>query len=157
MTSLKSRIEGISSLLSDIEDKETRISSLLFQFGFPDAQVEEARRDHMSAIAALLVESIRKHVKAGPDGCRLYEVLERRYGLKGDGRVTLESVGNSMGITRERVRQLQVKAVRRCKRRSRAGYWPDAFHDAVRDYFWEHSATNIAQSLLQTDPPLTLP
>jgi len=35
------------------------------------------------------------------------EVIERRFGLKGGERETLESIGKSYGICRERVRQIE--------------------------------------------------
>ncbi|MHB8920140.1 MAG: RNA polymerase sigma factor RpoS [Halothiobacillus sp.] len=43
------------------------------------------------------------------------EVLMRRYGLRGFETQTLEEVGVFLGITRERVRQIQLEAVRRLK------------------------------------------
>lgn len=43
------------------------------------------------------------------------EVLVRRYGLRGYETHTLEEVGNHLGVTRERVRQIQLEAVRRLK------------------------------------------
>ncbi len=43
------------------------------------------------------------------------EVLMRRYGLRGFETQTLEEVGVFLGVTRERVRQIQLEAVRRLK------------------------------------------
>jgi RNA polymerase nonessential primary-like sigma factor len=40
------------------------------------------------------------------------EVLARRYGLRGFDRQTLEDVGKAIGLTRERVRQIQFEALR---------------------------------------------
>lgn len=40
------------------------------------------------------------------------EVLARRYGLRGFDRQTLEEVGKAIGLTRERVRQIQFEALR---------------------------------------------
>lgn len=44
------------------------------------------------------------------------EVVRRRFGLQGYEKSTLEEVGNSIGVTRERVRQIQMDALRRLKR-----------------------------------------
>jgi RNA polymerase primary sigma factor len=41
------------------------------------------------------------------------EILFRRFGLDGDEEQTLEEVGDQMGVTRERVRQLEARALRR--------------------------------------------
>lgn len=43
------------------------------------------------------------------------EVVRRRFGLQGYEKSTLEEVGNSIGVTRERVRQIQMDALRRLR------------------------------------------
>jgi RNA polymerase nonessential primary-like sigma factor len=44
------------------------------------------------------------------------EVVIRRFGLHGYERATLEEVGNELGVTRERVRQIQMDALRRLRK-----------------------------------------
>lgn len=46
---------------------------------------------------------------------RQREVLSRRFGLAGHEAATLERVGEQIGLTRERVRQIQVDALRRLR------------------------------------------
>lgn len=43
-------------------------------------------------------------------------VVERRFGLDGREVATLEEIGNEIGVTRERVRQIQLEALRRLRR-----------------------------------------
>ncbi len=43
------------------------------------------------------------------------EVVERRFGLHGHHSATLEDVGRALGVTRERVRQIQMEAMRRLR------------------------------------------
>jgi RNA polymerase nonessential primary-like sigma factor len=43
------------------------------------------------------------------------EVVARRFGLRGFEISTLEEVGREIGLTRERVRQIQVEALRRMR------------------------------------------
>jgi RNA polymerase nonessential primary-like sigma factor len=51
------------------------------------------------------------------------EVVQQRYGLNGHGRKTLEEVGFLLGVTRERVRQIQLAALSRLREiSSREGY-----------------------------------
>ncbi len=42
-------------------------------------------------------------------------VVERRFGLHGHRRATLEQIGSEMGVTRERVRQIQIDALTRLR------------------------------------------
>ena len=44
------------------------------------------------------------------------EVLVRRFGLHGHEKSTLEEVGRELGVTRERVRQIQMEALKRLRR-----------------------------------------
>lgn len=58
------------------------------------------------------------------------EVVEHRYGLNGHGRRTLEEVGALLGVTRERVRQVQLTALARLREiSSREGYLELPFGD----------------------------
>src|SRR5690606_25715551 len=43
------------------------------------------------------------------------EVVERRFGLNGHEKATLEEVGAAIGVTRERVRQIQMDALKRLR------------------------------------------
>lgn len=54
------------------------------------------------------------------------QVLERRFGLNGHGTATLEEVGSEIGVTRERVRQIQMDALRHLRKIiERQGYSDD--------------------------------
>jgi len=44
------------------------------------------------------------------------EVVVRRFGLHGHEKATLEEVGQELGVTRERVRQIQMEALKRLRR-----------------------------------------
>jgi RNA polymerase nonessential primary-like sigma factor len=50
-------------------------------------------------------------------------VVERRFGLRGYERATLEEVGREIGVTRERVRQIQIDALKKLREvMERSGY-----------------------------------
>ena len=67
-----------------------------------DAATKELLKEHMGEILEQLTERERK-------------VLEMRFGLvDGQGR-TLEEVGNEFGVTRERIRQIEAKALRKLR------------------------------------------
>ncbi|WP_220463554.1 RNA polymerase sigma factor RpoS [Sediminihaliea albiluteola] len=58
-------------------------------------------------------DSVSLWLEALPDKQR--EVVSRRFGLRGHESSTLEQVGQEIGLTRERVRQIQVEALRRLR------------------------------------------
>lgn len=54
-------------------------------------------------------------------------VVERRFGLHGSEVATLEEIGNELGVTRERVRQIQIEAIKRLRQiMEREGFSVDA-------------------------------
>ncbi len=63
---------------------------------------------------SLLKENIEKALGALP--YREAQVLRMRYGLQGSQPLTLHKVGQLMGITRERVRQIEASALRRMRK-----------------------------------------
>ena len=74
--------------------------------------------EHGSDPADLLQdENLREHVDIWLTQLtdKQREVVERRFGLHGYEAATLEEVGNEIGLTRERVRQIQVEALKRLR------------------------------------------
>lgn len=57
-------------------------------------------------------------------------VVERRFGLHGQRRLTLEQIGRDIGVTRERVRQIQLEALKQLRGMlERQGLSPDTLLD----------------------------
>ena len=67
---------------------------------------------------ALMEESLKDEVKYGLSmlSPREVEVLGAYYGLKGRKSMTLEEIGEHYGLTRERVRQIKERAIRRLRK-----------------------------------------
>ena len=57
-------------------------------------------------------EEATKVILAGLPSRRMRHVIEKRFGLKGGGKHTLESIGGEYKITRERVRQIENEALK---------------------------------------------
>ena len=71
-----------------------------------------------AASRELLREQIRNVLTALNE--REREVLEMRFGLNDGKDHTLEEVGKSFGVTRERIRQIEAKALRKLRHPSRS-------------------------------------
>ena len=90
------------SLETPVGDGESVMSDLIEDVAAIEPEAETALRLRSTELARALS-------KLRP---RLQRVLVLRYGLDGEGGRTLEQVGVELGITRERVRQLETRALR---------------------------------------------
>lgn len=90
------------------EEGDTRFGDLLAG--------EEPRADDVIAKRRLVEQT--RDLLASLDP-REREVLRRRYGLDGDEDETLEEIGQSFSLTRERIRQIEAKALAKLRPRSR--------------------------------------
>ena len=90
------------SLETPVGDGESVMSDLIEDVHAAGPEAETALRLRSTELAQALAQ-----LKP-----RLQRVLVLRYGLDGSGGRTLEQVGLELGITRERVRQLETRALR---------------------------------------------
>jgi RNA polymerase primary sigma factor len=105
-------VERVEELLELVEDP----ISLSIPVGDGESLygdlIEDTKSDPPDAATALKLRSVelkRALLRLSPRG---RSVLMRRFGLDGNPPQTLEQVGESLGITRERVRQLEARALR---------------------------------------------
>ena len=97
--------------------------------GVLDSIADEYRHNPEARYADISAEFVLRHWLKQL-GAQQREVIIQRFGLHGQGRRTLEQVGRSMGITRERVRQIQMAALERLREVSRReGYAETPFLD----------------------------
>ena len=79
---------------------------------------DEASSPELSANFELLREQLQEVL--GTLNPREQKVLEMRFGLRDGRNRTLEEVGKQFGVTRERIRQIEAKALRKLRHPSRA-------------------------------------
>jgi RNA polymerase primary sigma factor len=95
-------------------------------------QLKDVVRDpgepETAAIASLLRRQQNLHALLDDLPPKERAILFDRFGLGGEAPMTLESIGQRMGVTRERVRQIEVSALQKLRRRLQAGgiEWPEA-------------------------------
>ena len=71
------------------------------------------RKGNESARHRMIESSLRKWLDRLGEKHR--EVTCRRYGLRGYGKATLVEVAKELGVTRERIRQIQMDALRKLR------------------------------------------
>jgi RNA polymerase primary sigma factor len=100
VTSLEAPVgEDQESFLGDFIPDEGQLSPV-------DAASKQLLKDHLDEVLATLSD-------------REARVLKLRFGLEGNKQMTLEEVGKVFGVTRERIRQIEAKALRKLKHPSR--------------------------------------
>lgn len=72
-------------------------------------------QQYASEDAAKLVRELMEHLPA-----REQQVIRHRFGFEGGGEMTLDEIGAELGLTRERIRQIQNSALRRLRGRIEA-------------------------------------
>lgn len=99
-TSLEAPVgEDQESILGDFIPDESQLSPV-------DQASKQLLKDHLDEVLATLTE-------------RESKVLKLRFGLEATKQMTLEEVGKVFGVTRERIRQIEAKALRKLKHPSR--------------------------------------
>jgi RNA polymerase primary sigma factor len=100
VTSLEAPVgEDQESFLGDFIPDESQLSPV-------DQASKQLLKDHLDEVLSTLSD-------------REAKVLKLRFGLEGNKQMTLEEVGKVFGVTRERIRQIEAKALRKLKHPSR--------------------------------------
>lgn len=103
--------QNTTSLETPVGDGED--DSILGDFIADDKQISP----YDATSKQMLRENVDEVLSALSD--REAKVLKMRFGLSGNKTMTLEEVGRTFGVTRERIRQIEAKALRKLKHPSR--------------------------------------
>jgi len=100
VTSLEAPVgEDGESFLGDFIEDESQLSPV-------DQASRQLLKDHLDEVLQTLSD-------------REAKVLKLRFGLEQDKQMTLEEVGKVFGVTRERIRQIEAKALRKLRHPAR--------------------------------------
>ena len=109
----EARVEEVTRFAQDAsslditvdDDNATRLSDLI--------EDEHSPAPPESALRSNIKEQVREALHSLTD--REKQIIRMRFGIGPEGPYTLEQTGDRLGITRERVRQLQEKAIRKLR------------------------------------------
>jgi RNA polymerase primary sigma factor len=103
------RVRELLDLVEDPVSLETPVGDGESLYG---DLIEDTKTDRPDTTTAENLRAVELGVALESLNPRMRHVLARRFGLDGEPPQTLEEVGRSLGITRERVRQLESRALR---------------------------------------------
>jgi hypothetical protein len=109
--------QGINKFLSDLYRQERMLSHILGDGGLSPQEIALVQTRIDDYLDGLVHEWTRwfANILQGHEP----EIVLRRYGLDGQPTSTLQRLGTKFGVTRERVRQLQKKALGRLRVKTR--------------------------------------
>lgn len=105
--------QSFNSLLADIYGTEKSVNGILLNFGLEQNYIDALQGEKLAHLYENIKFALECRILHYFDGHRLLEILYRRYGLFEYKKETLEEIGSDIGVSRERVRQLQNKAIKR--------------------------------------------
>ena len=103
MLKLNERVDSIDAVRNP---QDRSMLEMVADDNSPDPALNLQQSDLLEKLDNLLADLTEKQC----------EVVSRRFGLRGHDTSTLEEVGREIGLTRERVRQIQMEALSRLKR-----------------------------------------
>jgi len=103
---LHNNIHTSSADIPLANDKELTMMDVLADSDSSDPAVQHQEDDFQSSLEHWINQLPEKQS----------EILARRFGLRGFESSTLEDIGKEVGLTRERVRQIQIEALKKLKR-----------------------------------------
>jgi DNA-directed RNA polymerase sigma subunit (sigma70/sigma32) len=131
------RLKGINEFLETIYGEPRLISDILRAEGIEEERTQLIKRHHLEEYLDKFVDGL-SEVLDNPKWGRLLEIVRYRYGIAGGEKMSLQAIGDIYGLSRERIRQLQNKAIRIMK-------------NSKRKAKLENMAMNVAKEVLGQD------
>jgi RNA polymerase nonessential primary-like sigma factor len=104
------RLLGLNERVTSVDSPISRDGERLLLDAIPDENNTDPSRLLQDADMQTIIEKW-----LGRLNDKQRQVVEQRFGLNGQEKGTLEDVGNAIGVTRERVRQIQMDALKRLR------------------------------------------
>ena len=104
------RLLGLNERVASVDSPISRDGERLLLDAIPDENNTDPSRLLQDADMQVIIEKW-----LGRLNDKQRQVVEQRFGLNGQEKGTLEDVGNAIGVTRERVRQIQMDALKRLR------------------------------------------
>lgn len=104
------RVLGLNERVASVDSPINREGDRLLLDAIPDENNTDPSRMLQDADMQTIIDKWLSRLNE-----KQRQVVEQRFGLNGREKGTLEDVGNAIGVTRERVRQIQMDALKRLR------------------------------------------
>ena len=104
------RLLGLNERVTSVDSPISRDGERVLLDAIPDENNTDPSRLLQDADMQIIIERWLGRLNE-----KQRQVVEQRFGLNGQEKGTLEDVGNAIGVTRERVRQIQMDALKRLR------------------------------------------
>ena len=103
-------IISLDSPVGDEDDDEVTVGSFVEDHSFINPEKAYERQDEFNIINEVISTLSNREA----------DIIRKRFGLVGDKALTLEEIGQEYGLTKERIRQIEAKALRKLRSPVRA-------------------------------------
>lgn len=154
---VKKKIVAINKLLLDIYQREMRLSYLLSEMHFTEDDLELISNQLLTETIDNFINALKETLLNCHDGKRLFEILHDFLGLDGNTPKTLQNIGNELKISRERVRQLKEKALKKLKATNNRANLENSFKNKNIKLLQQNLNRNNLSSFNEDSKNLNLP
>jgi hypothetical protein len=144
--SVKKQLVGLNAFLTEIYRSDMRLSKLLAEFGLEQQEIELLRDKSLRSLLEEFLAVIKERL-----GERRFEIVSRRFGLDGERPDTLQALGNKLSLSRERVRQLEESAIRRCRSKKTLSLFTTRLNEIAREHLKSSPEVAMQRRTTQTE------
>lgn len=119
---IKSELLKFNDFASAVYNKQTRLSDILLRYSFSENEIEFLKKEAIENLLENINFALQCKFVSNSNRIRLYQIIRKRYGLFGYDKSTLRETATDMGISHERVRQLEEKAIRHLQPNNRGDF-----------------------------------
>ena len=119
---IKSELLKFNDFASAVYNKQTRLSDILLRYSFSENEIEFLKKEAIEELLKNINFALQCKFVSNSNRIRLYQIIRKRYGLFGYDKSTLRETATDMGISHERVRQLEEKAFKYLKPNNRGDF-----------------------------------
>ena len=119
---IKDELLKFNAFINDVYGEQIRLSDILSKHSLSKEEIECLKTEGIEQLLDNIDFALKCKFVSTSNKLRLYKIICKRYGLFGGNILTLREIASEMGISHERVRQHEEKAIRHLKPNKRGDF-----------------------------------